>query len=297
MVEKNCPVCLGPTTNTTVFKRGNYDASRLDAFSFSSRKFPEYMSHRYLKCNRCHALYASPVPVVDELQEEYIDADFDSGKESEFAAQTYISILKQYKKRLPSLDGTLDIGASDGAFIGKLVEEGFTNIAGVEPSRKPIESAKSSVRHLLRHDVFKNQWYTEDSMSLVTCFQTIEHVPDPIAIAKEVNKILKPGGVFYLVSHDYLSRVNRILGEKSPIYDIEHLQIFCAEAFRYLLINAGFKTVVTKPVWNTYPLSYWVRLAPLGQKLKQGLITRFKDGPVDIPVPVCVGNMAVLAWK
>ncbi|OGR02800.1 MAG: hypothetical protein A2520_09540 [Deltaproteobacteria bacterium RIFOXYD12_FULL_53_23] len=297
MVEKGCPVCLEPATNTTVFKQGNFDADKLDVFSFSSRKFPEYMSHRYLKCNRCQALYASPVPVFDELQEQYNEADFDSKKESEFAAQTYISILKRYKKRLPSLDCGLDIGASDGAFVEKLVGEGFTNVIGVEPSRKPVESAKSSIRPLLRHDIFRREHYRDDSMSLVTCFQTIEHVPDPIAIAKDVYKILKPGGVFYLVSHDYSSRVNRLLGEKSPIYDIEHLQIYCAEAFRCLLADVGFTTVETRPVWNTYPLSYWLRLAPLPQKLKQKLIAWVKDGPVDIPVPVCVGNMAVLAWK
>ena len=297
MVDKSCPVCLETATKTTVFKQGNFDAGKLDEFSFSSRKFPEYMSHRYLQCNRCQALYASPVPVFDELQEQYNEADFDSGKESEFAARTYISILKRYMKRLPSLDGTLDIGASDGAFVGKLVGEGFTNVIGVEPSRKPVESAKSSIRPLLRHDIFRSEQFSDNSMSLVSCFQTIEHVPDPIAIANDVHKILRPGGVFYLVSHDYSSRVNRILRGKSPIYDIEHLQIYCAEAFRYLLIKAGFKTVETRPVWNTYPMSYWLRLAPLGQKLKQELILRIKDGPVDIPLSVCVGNIAVLAWK
>lgn len=40
----------------------------------------------------------------------------------------------------------------------------------------------------------------------------------------------KEGSIAYLVCYDYRSFVNKILGMKSPIYDIEHLQLFSKKA-------------------------------------------------------------------
>lgn len=65
---------------------------------------------------------------------------------------------------------------------------------------------------------------------MVSMFQTVEHIPEPFDSIKEIRRILKDGGYFYVVCHDYCSLINQFLGMKSPIYDIEHLQIFSKKA-------------------------------------------------------------------
>lgn len=293
----DCPVCGESSAKAVVHKESNFDPGQLDAFSFASRKFPEYMSHRYLRCGRCHLLYVSPLPDLDGLQQLYAEADFDSGEESNWAARTYHQVLEA-AAHLVDRDGVLDIGASNGAFLRCLKDAGFTGLIGVEPSRKPIESAAADVRNLLLHDIFRRDLFAPESFSLVTCFQTLEHLPDPLAMAKDVLTVLKPGGVFYIVSHDYSSPANRILGEKSPIYDIEHLQIFCPDAIRALLGRAGYAGVDIRPVYNRYPLAYWIRLAPLANTAKIRLIRLVQESWLrNVAVALPVGNMAVFATK
>ena len=40
------------------------------------------------------------------------------------------------------------------------------------------------------------------SLSLVTCFQTIEHLGDPLKFCKDVARLLRPGGALLLVGHN-----------------------------------------------------------------------------------------------
>ena len=54
---------------------------------------------------------------------------------------------------------------------------------------------------------------------------TLEHVLDPFEVSKSAFNLLRKGGVFITVTHNYESKVNRILHTKSPIIDIEHMPL------------------------------------------------------------------------
>ncbi len=60
---------------------------------------------------------------------------------------------------------------------------------------------------------------------------------DPDIIAQASFRLLRPGGAFATVTHDYRSPVNRMLGKRSPIFDIEHMQLFSRRAVRFLWEN------------------------------------------------------------
>lgn len=296
--ERNCPVCGAPAEKGRVHLEGNFSMEQVTSFSFSSRKFPEYMYHRYICCSRCEVLFATPVPDMERLQQLYDAADFDSGEESGYAARTYLrTLLRRGAVRAPMAD-VLDIGASDGKFLQEMHHAGFTGLVGVEPSRKPIDLAPAEIRELIIHDLFRDGMFAPETFSLVTCFQTIEHLPDPRQMLRAVHRVLKEDGLLFIVGHDYKSLCNRILGKKSPIYDIEHMQIFCPAAIRHLLQENGFHSIRVLPVVNTYPVAYWLRLAPVGNHLKSALTSFFrKPGLNNISLSLPVGNMAVFARK
>ena len=56
-----------------------------------------------------------------------------------------------------------------------------------------------------------------------------------------------------IVCHDWRSRVNRALGRRSPIYDIEHVQLFSATSARELLERSGLADVRVRGIRNRYP--------------------------------------------
>jgi SAM-dependent methyltransferase len=297
MISRTCPLC-GSSDAGRVFAEANFELERLDSFAFASRKMPEYMHYRLIDCPTCDLLYASPVPGEDFLTEGYGEAAYDSGVEAHFAAAAYAATLAGFIERLPDRYGALDIGTGDGAFLECLLELGFGGVCGVEPSRAPIAAARADVRPLIREGIFCGEDYAPESFSLVTCFQTLEHLNDPLSMTRAVRKLLKPGGAAFFICHNRRALSARLLGRKSPIFDIEHLQLFSPRSARYLLELAGFRDVRVTPVVNRYPLRYWLRLVPLPRNFKKALIAsldRLGAGGMVVAMPA--GNIAVAGFK
>lgn len=292
--DRPCPVC-GPGAPFAVEADADFDPARLTSFSFASRKLPELMHHRLLRCGRCGVLYASPAPRSGELAAAYQAAAFDSGDEARLAADTYAAEL--LARPLASRRGALDIGTGEGAFLKRLLEAGFTGVRGVEPSRAPIAAAEPAIRKLIRPGIFAERDWKRSSLGLVTCFQTLEHLDDPMGVLRSSLRLLKPGGAFFTVCHNQRSLSARLMGRRSPIYDIEHLQLFTQGSLAQLLRNAGFERVAVWPISNRYPIRYWLRLFPFPEALKAALLKAAR-GPLGSPkLPLRAGNMAAIGYK
>jgi SAM-dependent methyltransferase len=297
MISRTCPLC-GSSDTGRVFAEANLAPGRLDSFAFASRKMPEYMHYRLVECPTCDLLYATPLPREDFLAKSYREATYDSGTEAHYAAATYAELLSTFAGRLPDRDGALDIGAGDGAFLECLLSQGFKGVVGVEPSRAPIAAARENVRSLIREGIFRGDDFAPGSFSLVTCFQTLEHLPEPREMARSVRELLKPGGAAVFICHNRRALSARLLRRKSPIFDIEHLQLFSVRSVRYLLEQTGFAGVTVMQVINRYPVNYWLKLLPLPKRTKKLLIfclDRLGVGKAALSMPA--GNIAVIGYK
>lgn len=291
-----CPGC-GSSDDTRVVRQARLDHGRLGAFAFSSRKLPEYMHYRLVVCPVCRLVYATPAPSVETLHLAYREAAYDSGEEAEYASATYGELLGRVLPELPADGGALDIGAGDGAFLRRLLAAGFDDVVGVEPSVAPVAAAASDVRGFLRIGPFRPEEFEPGRFRLVTVFQTLEHVADPLALCRAAHALLVDGGALIVVCHNRRAVVNRLLGRRSPIFDVEHLQLFCPVTLRRLLESAGFSDVRLLRVTNRYPLRYWVRLLPLPQVLKAAALKMVgRTGLGSFPVVLPAGNIAGVAF-
>ena len=295
-IPRACPLC--GDDDARVLVEATLDEGKLTASAFASRKLPEYMHSRMMECNLCGMLYANPVLRPDTLADAYKDASFDSGAESRLAAITYRTLLEPHLHALPSRGSALDIGAGDGAFVEELLALRFADVIGVEPSKAPIEAAKPAVRGYLKCGIFAADQFAAESLDLITCFQVIEHVWDPVKITGDALALLKPGGLFFIVAHDRRAFSARVMGTKSPIFDIEHLQLFDKPTSAALLRNAGFNAINVTSVQNKYPVDYWLKLFPLPGPLKsalRGLAETTGVGKRLLSLPA--GNLAVVGQK
>lgn len=232
------------------------------------------------------------------LELAYRVASYDSAEESRYASLTYAAHLDSLTRTLPADGGALDIGAGDGAFVARLLERGFTGVVGVEPSEAPLAHAPAPVSTHLRLGAFDPDDFAAGQFRLVTCFQTLEHVDDPIALCRGAYSLLKPGGALLVVCHDRQALLNRALGRRSPIYDIEHLQLFSPAALQTLFERSGFVDVRHWPIRNRYPIRYWTSLTPLPMELRRRMVTvldRVRLGAVPVSLPV--GNVAAVGYK
>jgi SAM-dependent methyltransferase len=161
-----------------------------------------------------------------------------------------------------------------------------------------MDSADPAIRPFIREGIFVESEFAPESFDLICCFQTLEHVTDPRELVEASKRLLRKDGLLALVTHDYRAPVNRILGRRSPIIDIEHLQIFCRPSLSHLLTSAGLKTVTIESFANVYPLSYWLKLAPIPASLKEAVLGLFKvSGAADVKFRFNVGNLLSVGRK
>lgn len=290
---KNCGIC---GRKLVLYKKSNVRPGSLSSFSYASRKEPEYMHWDLYECKDCHVLYSDCPSDTNEIFAKYEEADYDSSVEADFASITYFNYLNDILPNYPK-HKALDIGTGNGSYLGYLKQQGVCETVGVEPSKQPIAHASSLIKDCIINAPFQKDMFKKGEFDMVSLFQTVEHVPNPYDMFMEIRRILAHGGYFYLICHDYKSFVNRILGMKSPIYDIEHLQIFSKKSIIRLMKKSGFKDIRVFTIKNEYPLRYWIRLFPLPEDVKSKMMRIMLKSIGNVMIGVNVGNVGVIARR
>jgi len=92
--------------------------------------------------------------------------------------------------------------------------------------------------------------------------------------------------------------VNRVLGKKSPIIDIEHMQLFSKKSIGLLFNKTNYQDIQIKDFYNHYPIKYWIRLSPIPNLIKNifiKLLHKFNLG--NFKIKINVGNIMVSGRK
>lgn len=295
---RTCPVCGAGADQTEPYLSDSRDENQLSASSFASRKVPEYMSHAMVRCRVCDLAYVDRPPTVEELAANYHAADYDSADEAEDAADAYARAIQSVLARLPRRGAALEIGTGTGAFLDRLAEAGFRDLVGIEPSTAAITAAPPHRRPWIREGIFEGSDFAPQSFDLICCFMTLEHVQDPGALVAAAHRLLRPGGAFVGVTHNRRSFVNRMLGRRSPIVDVEHMQLFSPGSASRLLAGNGYVHVAGASFRNRYRPSYWLRLVPLSRGPKDWLTRTLRGSWLDRQrIALNVGNFMSWGFK
>lgn len=211
-------------------------------------------------------------------------------KAREQKADQIIKILKDYlgKNKLKTLT-LLDVGSSTGIIDNKLAPK-FRKILGVDTDEEAVLYAQNNFKRgnlsFAVQDAMKLKLST-NSFDIVVCTQVYEHVPDPVKLFSEINRVLKPGGVCYLAALNkfwplephykllFLSYLPESLGNfylklmgKGEVYD-EHLESYwglrkltksflCTDYTDKIIKNPkrfGYEGILKYPVPLIYPLA------------------------------------------
>jgi SAM-dependent methyltransferase len=178
-----------------------------------------------------------------------------------------------------------------------LSRAGLDDLAGVEPSGAALAGAPEDLRELIRPGVFRAEEFEAGRFRLITAFQTLEHLSDPLGFCRAAHGLLRDGGALAVVCHDRRAPPNRLLGRRSPIFDLEHLQLYSRGSLRVLLERAGFERIEVRRIVNRYPLRAWARYLPLPERAKRRVLTAL-DGPAGgVAIPMPVGNVAAIGYR
>lgn len=117
------------------------------------------------------------------------------------------------KERIPKVGRILDMAAGCGTFLFYGLHNGY-DVWGIEPEywkkeyiKKKGASSNYPAWFLQRFVVGFGEAlpFRDESFDLVTTYQTLEHVHDLAICILEMLRVLKPGGILFIISPDYNS--------------------------------------------------------------------------------------------
>ena len=292
-----CAIC-GTTANSEEVYPSNFDDDAFTPQVFSARRLPDGVHYRMVRCRTCGLIRSDPVAASGVLNKLYEQSTFTYDRETGPLTRTYGRYLRRAAEGLASRTAILEIGSGNGFLLEEALRQGWTTIAGVEPSSDAIANAAPEVRPHLVADVMREGLFPADTFDLICLFQVLDHIPEPVAILEECRRVLKPGGRILCLNHNVEALSAKILGERSPIIDVEHTYLYSPRTMRKLFERAGLQTHEVGRVFNTYPLRYLFRLVPMPTVIKKFLL-RFLDltglGRISMSVPL--GNLFAVAEK
>lgn len=220
---------------------------------------------------------ANDVPVtLTSQQQHYIDKRLTGNLR---ILQSRLLLVREFENLRDRL--CLDIGTGVGQFLTLLSEAG-ARAEGIEPSGLRREYAREKFGLSLNHRPVEDPAWRRrsDGFDVITLWDVLEHVNDPVRTVQAAADLLKPGGLLFVEtdnrdsSHYRLSRLlcrltrGRISLFLPQIYrpvPYGHKQIFRPKQLYALAGRCGFELIAATPGNKNFPDTQKTGYRPRGQ--------------------------------
>ena len=168
------------------------------------------------ECRSCSLAYVDPFPIdsSDIYEKKYFKKSLVSyDKLREYRINRFgLERLKLIKKYITS-GSILDIGCGVGWFLEAAKKDGF-KVYGQEVSSDLADYTKNS----LNIKVFENDVCEIDlKFDVITMFDLIEHVSNPLKLVRDCKQLLNPGGIILAFTPNYDSLGIAEMGKDSSL--------------------------------------------------------------------------------
>jgi SAM-dependent methyltransferase len=214
------------------------------------------------QCVDCYIVYRTVFPSEAELNEIYgsdyydswnIEADTDAFWDMK--VQNCISYLRSLNQYVAEQGNRtlLDVGCAHGFMLDAAGQEGYVP-SGLEISPAGDVARNRGFRVLSSQ--LEDDPFPSESFDVVTMVDVVEHLADPQSALRSVWKMLKPGGVIFMVTPDITSVSARILRDAWPHYLPEHLIYYSPRPMEKLLDLSNIDVLKIGPGYKYLTVNY-----------------------------------------
>lgn len=299
MLKTKCPIC-GSSEDYAVIHRSNFTCPDINLDVFSARRLPDLVHYQIVKCKNDGLVRSNPI-YKDAIHEDlYKHSKFNYSDQTDNLTVTYLDALGTALSYLPKDAKILEIGCGNGFVLKALLDSGYKNLYGIEPSQDAVLKADDRIKNRIIVNVLREGLYKSESFDLIFLFQVFDHIQDPMGFLSICYNLLSSGGSILAMNHDIKSLSARVLGEKSPIIDIEHMYLYSKETIGKIFSKAGFKPLKIFSPKNVISFRYLVWLLPLPKRIKVkllGLKGILSDFILKQKISLPLGNLCIIAEK
>ena len=200
----------------------------------------QYKHFILVRCEVCNLVYADPLEVPPRLYEqEYVNpsliykAYFEQLNEIKHDKLHITWSWRKFFNLQTNKGRLLDIGCSTGAFMIAAKYRGFEP-EGLDISAEVARTAHEATGLPIHIGMLQDLQFPSGSFDVVTSWEVLEHVPDPISFGKEILRILKPNGVWALSTPNWRSRWERVANDVAERRPPFHLVYWSPDPLRRL---------------------------------------------------------------
>jgi spore maturation protein CgeB len=245
MNTKNCPICDHASSHYCSKDRATY-----------------------FRCSFCGTIFQNPLPTLQEMM-DYANAEYSGGLYKEYLEANDLKyatfeyrlkkVMEAFNKRNPA--GTtpriLDVGCSNGRFIEVAVRNGI-DAWGLELSENAIAAAAPETKKRIYHgDANKIESLGIEKFNIITAFDLIEHLFDPITFLDNLRKVMTPNGIIVITTPDAGSFLRVIMGNAWPMLQpFQHTVLLSRKASKILFQKAKYNYISSSGTRKVFTTDY-----------------------------------------
>lgn len=211
------------------------------------------------------AVHAMLIPISMTYIREYTELSAKEQRQLSFKRQykhthpdwddSMVLLTRLVSERISSNVAVLDIGCGHGNFVIDELAGRFRKRIGFDLARESTTNNTSVEQVFIGND--KELPFTDEAFDLALSLWTLEHVKHPVFLFKEIQRILKPGGIFAFVTPNrpsLLIFIRRLMSKRVADWLLEYFygrndddvfEVYYrandAATLRYLAQEAGLK--------------------------------------------------------
>lgn len=227
---------------------------RVEAFRCTSPGYGRH--HTIVECAHCGLVYTNPRLDGSQILDSYEAVEDPLYlEERDGRVLTFERHLKPLEKLHAPPGRLLDVGAYTGVFVEIAAKHGW-EATGVEPSHWAVEQARAQGLNMIE-GTLATSGLADASIDVVTMWDVIEHLTDPLAEVQQAYRLLKPGGLLVVHTMDIDSLFARLLGGRWPWLMEMHVYYFSRRTLAALLTKAGLRVIRVEPQGRYLRLGYF----------------------------------------
>lgn len=265
------------------------------AFSATSQSIS---GEQIVKCKDCGLIYVNPRPSAQLILDEYSRGEEETYiKDAEARTASFRRSLETIRKYKDS-GVLLDVGCAAGFFLEVARDAGF-KVYGVEPNKWLGNWGRKNLSLDVSAESFEKVKFPQEFFDIVTFWDVLEHLTDPLFALQKTNKIMKKDGILVISYPDIDSLLARVFGRNWWFVVSGHLYYFTSGTLAEMLKKTGFEVVENRPHFQILSLPYLLlRLGRYNTRLANSL-SEFSEslGLKNLFIPYYAGQRTVMARK